>query len=184
MNVIRTNIEGVLILEPRLIKTKNGYFFEQFSEKEFNEKVYEVKFCQDNESMNRYGVVGGFHFQRPPFAQNKLNWCVTGKIIDVAVDIRKGSPTYGQYVAVELSADNHRQLFIPQGFAHGYSVLSENTIIQYKCDNFYHPESEDGFSILNNEFNIDWKVKADNIVLSKKDTKYKIFKDFESPFDF
>lgn len=183
MNVIKTNIEGVVIVEPRLIKTQNGYFFESFSEREFKENVSNIDFRQDNESMSHYGVMRGFHFQRPPFAQSKLLRCVEGKVLDVAIDIRKSSPTYGKHVAVELSSDNHRQLFIPQGFAHGFSVLSEKAIIQYKCDNFYHPEAEDGISILDDSLGIDWQIPINQAVLSEKDTKYRLFKDFDSPFE-
>lgn len=182
MNVIKTNIEGVVIIEPRLIKTQNGYFFESFSEREFKENVSNIDFCQDNESMSHYGVMRGFHFQRPPFAQSKLLRCVEGKVLDVAIDIRKSSPTYGKHVVVELSTENHRQLFIPKGFAHGFSVLSEKAIIQYKCDNFYHPEVEDGISILDDSLDINWQIPTEKTVLSEKDTKYVLLKDFNSPF--
>lgn len=182
MNVIKTNIEGVVIIEPRLIKTQNGYFFESFSEREFKENVSNIDFCQDNESMSHYGVMRGFHFQRPPFAQSKLLRCVEGKVLDVAIDIRKSSPTYGKHVVVELSAENHRQLFIPKGFAHGFSVLSDKAIIQYKCDNFYHPEVEDGISILDDSLDINWQIPTEKTVLSAKDTKYVLLKDFNSPF--
>lgn len=182
MNVIKTNIEGVVIIEPRLIKTQNGYFFESFSEREFKENVSNIDFCQDNESMSHYGVMRGFHFQRPPFAQSKLLRCVEGKVLDVAIDIRKSSPTYGKHVVVELSAENHRQLFIPKGFAHGFSILSEKAIIQYKCDNFYHPEVEDGISILDDSLDINWQIPTEKTVLSEKDTKYVLLKDFNSPF--
>ena len=182
MNVIKTNIEGVVIIEPRLIKTQNGYFFESFSEREFKENVSNIDFCQDNESMSHYGVMRGFHFQRPPFAQSKLLRCVEGKVLDVAIDIRKSSPTYGKHVVVELSAENHRQLFIPEGFAHGFSVLSDKAIIQYKCDNFYHPEVEDGISILDDSLDINWQIPTEKTVLSEKDTKYVLLKDFNSPF--
>lgn len=183
MNIIKTKIEGVVIIEPHLIKTQNGYFFEIFSEKEFKDKVGNIDFCQDNESMSHYGVMRGFHFQRPPFAQSKLLRCVEGKVLDVAVDIRKSSPTYGKHVAVELSEENHRQLFIPQGFAHGFSVLSKKAIIQYKCDNFYHHEAEDGISVLDESLGIDWKIPVVQAVLSDKDTKYKLLRDFDSPFE-
>lgn len=183
MNIIKTKIEGVVIIEPHLIKTQNGYFFEIFSEKEFKDKVGNIDFCQDNESMSHYGVMRSFHFQRPPFAQSKLLRCVEGKVLDVAVDIRKSPPTYGKHVAVELSEENHRQLFIPQGFAHGFSVLSKKAIIQYKCDNFYHHEAEDGISVLDESLGIDWKIPVVQAVLSDKDTKYKLLRDFDSPFE-
>ena len=153
MNIVKTNIDGVLIIEPRLFRDSRGYFFESFSEREFEEKVspilgHSVHFCQDNESMSSYGVMRGLHFQRPPYTQSKLVRCVKGRVLDVAVDIRKGSPTYGKHVAVELTEDNHRQFFIPKGFAHGFAVLSETAVFQYKCDNFYHPEADGGISIL------------------------------------
>lgn len=143
MNIIKTEIEGVLIIEPRLFRDARGYFFESFSEREFEEKVapilgHSVHFCQDNESMSSYGVMRGLHFQRPPYTQSKLVRCVKGRVLDVAVDIRKGSPTYGKHVAIELTEDNHRQFFIPKGFAHGFAVLSETAVFQYKCDEFYH----------------------------------------------
>lgn len=142
MNIIETNIEGVIIIEPRLFEDERGYFFESFNQKEFQEKVCKTTFIQDNESKSSYGVIRGLHFQKPPFAQSKLVRVVKGSVLDVAVDIRKGSPTFGQHVAVELTEDNHRQFFIPRGFAHGFSVLSKEVIFQYKCDNFYAPQSE------------------------------------------
>ena len=165
MNIIKTDIEGVLIIEPRLFRDARGYFFESFSEREFEEKVapilgHSVHFCQDNESMSSYGVMRGLHFQRPPYTQSKLVRCVKGRVLDVAVDIRKGSPTYGQHVAVELTEDNHVQFFIPKGFAHGFAVLSETAVFQYKCDNFYHPEADGGISILDDSLGIDWKTTA------------------------
>ena len=141
MNVISTNIDGVVIIEPRVFEDARGYFFESFSQREFNEKVKPVDFVQDNESKSTFGVIRGLHFQRPPYAQSKLVRCVRGAVLDVAVDIRKESPTYGQHVAVELTEDNHRQIFIPKGFAHGFAVLSDIAVFQYKCDEFYHPES-------------------------------------------
>jgi dTDP-4-dehydrorhamnose 3,5-epimerase len=144
MEVIKTDIEGVVIIEPRIFKDARGYFFESFSQREFDEKIGHIEFCQDNESMSSYGVMRGLHFQRPPYTQSKLVRCVKGAVLDVAVDIRKGSPTYGKHVAVELTEDNHRQFFIPKGFAHGFAVLSETAVFQYKCDNFYHPETDGG----------------------------------------
>ena len=188
MEIIKTSIPGVLIIEPRVFKDSRGYFFESFSQREFDEKVtpiigHSINFVQDNESMSSYGVMRGSHFQHPPFAQSKLLRCVEGKVLDVAVDIRKSSPTYGEHVAVELSAESHRQLFIPKGFAHGFSVLSERAIIQYKCDNFYHQEAENGISILDDSLQIDWKIPASQVVLSEKDTKYRLLKDFDSPFE-
>lgn len=187
MEVIKTDIEGVLIIEPRLFRDARGYSFESFREREFKEKVeplvgYKVELCQDNESMSSYDVMRGLHFQRLPFTQSKLVRCVKGRVLDVAVDIRKGSPTYGKHVAVELTEDNHRQFFIPKGFAHGFAVLSETAVFQYKCDNFYHPEADGGISILDESLGIDWCIPTVHANLSEKDTKHEVLKDFESPF--
>lgn len=182
MNVIKTAIDGVVIIEPRVFEDSHGYFFESFSQREFDEKVCPIAFVQDNESKSSYGVMRGLHFQRPPFTQSKLVRCVKGAVLDVAVDIRKGSPTYGQHVAVELTENNHRQFFIPKGFAHGFAVLSEVAVFQYKCDEFYHPESDGGISILDDTLDIDWRIK-DKAILSEKDTKHPLLKDFDSPFD-
>ncbi|MBQ8155655.1 MAG: dTDP-4-dehydrorhamnose 3,5-epimerase [Prevotella sp.] len=182
MNVISTNIDGVVIIEPRVFEDARGYFFESFSQREFNEKVKPLDFVQDNESKSSFGVIRGLHFQRPPYAQSKLVRCVRGAVLDVAVDIRKESPTYGQHVAVELTEDNHRQIFIPKGFAHGFAVLSDIAVFQYKCDEFYHPESEGGISLLDSELGIDWKIPTDKAILSSKDTKHPLFKDFITPF--
>lgn len=184
MEVIKTAIEGVVIIEPRVFKDARGYFFESFSQREFEEKVRPINFVQDNESMSSYGVMRGLHFQRPPYTQSKLVRCVNGKVLDVAVDIRKGSPTYGQHVAVELSEDNHRQFFVPRGFAHGFAVLSETAVFQYKCDNFYAPEADGGISIKDETLGIDWQIPMDKAVLSEKDIKHLCLKDFDSPFDF
>ena len=184
MEVIKTAIEGLVIVEPKVFVDARGYFFESFSQREFEEKVRIVNFVQDNESMSSYGVMRGLHFQRPPFAQSKLVRCVKGRVLDVAVDIRKGSPTYGQHVAVELSEDNHRQFFIPRGFAHGFSVLSKTAIFQYKCDNFYTPEADGGISIKDESLGIDWKISRENAILSEKDIKHLCLKDFDSPFDY
>lgn len=184
MEVIKTDIEGVVIIEPRIFKDARGYFFESFSQREFDEKVGHIEFCQDNESMSSYGVMRGLHFQRPPFTQSKLVRCVKGAVLDVAVDIRKGSPTYGKHVAVELTENNHRQFFIPKGFAHGFAVLSETAVFQYKCDNFYHPEADGGISILDKSLGIDWRIPTDKAILSEKDTKHALLKDFDSPFTF
>lgn len=183
MEVIKTAIEGVVIIEPHLFKDARGYFFESFSQREFDEKVARIQFVQDNESMSSYGVMRGLHFQRPPFAQSKLVRCVKGAVLDVAVDIRKGSQTYGQHVAVELTEENHRQFFIPRGFAHGFAVLSDVAVFQYKCDNFYHPEADGGISILDTSLGIDWRIPTDKAILSDKDTRHPLLKDFNSPFD-
>lgn len=182
MEVIKTDIEGVVIIEPRIFEDARGYFFESFSQREFEEKVGKVVFVQDNESKSTYGVMRGLHFQRPPFTQSKLVRCVKGAVLDVAVDLRKGSPTYGKHVAVELTEDNHRQFFIPQGFAHGFAVLSDEAVFQYKCDNFYAPQADGGISILDKSLGIDWKIPTDKAILSDKDTKHPLLKDFDSPF--
>ena len=184
MEIIKTNIEGVVIIEPRLFKDARGYFFESFSKREFEEKVGPVDFVQDNESMSSYGVMRGLHFQRPPFAQSKLVRCVKGAVLDVAVDIRKGSPTYGQHVAVELTEENHRQFFIPRGFAHGFAVLSETAIFQYKCDNYYAPQSEGAIAWNDPELNIDWKLDPADIILSEKDKKHPLLSEAEWLFDY
>lgn len=182
MEVIKTPIDGVVIIEPKVFKDARGYFFESFSQREFEEKVRKINFVQDNESMSSYGVMRGLHFQVPPFTQSKLVRCVKGAVLDVAVDIRKGSPTYGQHVAVELTEDNHRQFFVPRGFAHGFAVLSETAVFQYKCDNFYAPHADGGISIKDDSFGIDWMIPTENTLLSEKDTKYALLKDFDSPF--
>ena len=184
MEIIKTNIDGPVIIEPKVFGDARGYFFESFSQREFEEKVRKINFVQDNESMSSYGVMRGLHFQRPPYAQSKLVRCVKGKVLDVAVDIRKGSPTYGKYVAVELSEENHRQVFIPRGFAHGFAVLSDTAVFQYKCDNFYAPEADGGISIQDDPLGIDWQIPADKAVLSGKDIKHLCLKDFDSPFDY
>ena len=198
MEVINTSIDGVFIIEPRIFEDSRGYFFESFSQREFEEKIGPINFVQDNESKSSYGVMRGLHFQRPPFTQSKLVRCVKGAVLDVAVDIRKGSPTYGQHVSVILAGDDmvgtpslfgegweeaaHRQFFIPKGFAHGFAVLSEIAVFQYKCDEFYHPEADGGISILDDSLNIDWRIPTDKAILSDKDTKHPLLKDFVTPF--
>lgn len=184
MEVIKTAIEGLVIIEPKVLKDARGYFFESFSQREFEEKVRRINFVQDNESMSSYGVIRGLHFQAPPYTQSKLVRCVKGMVLDVAVDIRKGSPTYGQHVAVELSEYNHRQFFVPRGFAHGFAVLSEIAIFQYKCDNFYAPEADGGINIKDESLGIDWQIPMDKTILSEKDIKHLCLKDFVSPFDY
>ena len=182
INVIKTEIEGVVIIEPKVFGDSRGYFFESWSQKDFDDLVRPVKFVQDNESMSTYGVMRGLHFQAPPFTQSKLVRCVRGSVLDVAVDIRKGSPTYGQHVAVELTEDNHRQFFVPRGFAHGFAVLSETAVFQYKCDKFYHPEADCGINILDESLGIDWRIPTDKAILSEKDTKHECLIDLDSPF--
>lgn len=183
MEVIKTEIDGVVIIDPRIFKDARGYFFESFSEREFEEKVCKTTFVQDNESYSSYGVLRGLHFQKPPFTQSKLVRVIKGAVLDVAVDIRKGSPTYGKHVAVELTEDNHRQLFIPRGFAHGFTVLSDEVLFQYKCDNFYAPQADGGIAWDDPDLNIDWRIPADMVILSEKDTKHPRLKDYDSDFD-
>ena len=215
MEIIKTAIDGVLIIEPKVFGDKRGYFFESFSQREFDEKVapilgHTINFVQDNESMSSYGVMRGLHFQRPPFTQSKLVRCVKGAVLDVAVDIRKGSPTYGQHVECLLCAHDEegariakqfaghtfncqlsifncqlgQQFFVPRGFAHGFAVLSETAVFQYKCDEFYHPEADGGISILDESLGIDWHIPTDKANLSEKDTKHPLLKDFDSPFEY
>lgn len=215
MELIETNIQGLLIVEPRVFRDARGYFFESYSKREFDAKVGEklgktFEFVQDNESMSAYGVMRGLHFQRPPYTQSKLVRCVRGAVLDVAVDIRRGSPTYGQHVACLLTGHDETgtriaedlapkvfgnqlpditcpiglQFFIPRGFAHGFAVLSETAVFQYKCDEFYHPEADGGISILDDSLGIDWLIPTDRAILSEKDTKHCLLKDFDSPFEY
>ncbi|MBQ2367135.1 MAG: dTDP-4-dehydrorhamnose 3,5-epimerase [Bacteroidaceae bacterium] len=183
MEVIKTKLEGVVIIEPRIFKDARGYFFESFSQKEFNEKVMPINFVQDNESMSSYGVMRGLHYQRMPYTQSKLVRCVKGRVLDVAVDIRKGSPTFGQHVAVELSEENHRQFFIPRGFAHGFAVLSDVAIFQYKCDNFYAPQADAGIQLLDEALGIDWKIPTAEAILSEKDLNQPLLTEAVLDFD-
>ena len=183
MKIIKTNIQGPLIIEPKVFGDSRGYFFESFNAREFREQTgLDITFVQDNESLSHYGVLRGLHFQLPPHTQNKLVRCVRGAVLDVVVDIRKGSPTYGRHVTVELTEDNHRQFFVPKGFAHGFAVLSETAVFQYKCDRFYAPQADGGISILDESLGIDWRIPADQALLSEKDTKHPLLKDFETPF--
>lgn len=183
MNVIRTDIEGVFIVEPRVFGDARGYFFESYSARDFRAATgIDVEFVQDNESRSRYGVVRGLHFQLPPFAQAKLVRVVEGRVLDVAVDIRKGSPTYGHHVAVELSADNKLQFFLPKGMAHGFAVLSETAVFQYKCDEYYHPEAEGAIAWDDPTLAIDWLIGHDDVLLSDKDRHHPMFNDFKTPF--
>lgn len=172
MEVIKTAIDGVYIIEPRVFNDERGYFFESYSQREFDEKIGPIRFVQDNESMSSYGVMRGLHYQRMPYTQSKLVRCVKGSVLDVAVDIRWGSPTFGQHVAVELTEDNHRMFFVPRGFAHGFAVLSETAVFQYKCDNFYHPEADAGINIKDDSLGIDWKIPVEKAILSEKDLRH------------
>ena len=207
MEAIKTAIDGVVIIEPRLFEDSRGYFFESFSQREFDEKVCPIVFVQDNESKSSYGVMRGLHFQRPPFTQSKLVRCVKGAVLDVAVDIRKGSKTYGQHVECLLCAHDEEgerianelgeavtssilplpsyiglQFFVPKGFAHGFAVLSETAVFQYKCDEFYHPEADGGISILDDSLGIEWRIPTDKAILSEKDKNHPFLINFESPF--
>ena len=183
MNVIKTDIEGPLVIEPRIFGDSRGYFFESFNAQAFREATgLDISFVQDNESFSHYGVVRGLHFQHPPYAQSKLVRCVKGRVLDVAVDIRRGSPTYGRYVTCELTGENHRQFFVPKGFAHGFAVLSDEALFQYKCDEFYHPEAEGALMWNDPDIAIEWPLPADRIELSAKDRNHPRLQAFESPF--
>ena len=183
MNIIKTDIEGVLIVEPRVFGDARGYFFESFNARDFRQQTgMDIQFVQDNESRSSRGVVRGLHFQMPPYAQAKLVRVVEGCVLDVAVDIRAGSPTYGHHVSVELSADNKRQFFLPKGFAHGFAVLSETAVFQYKCDEYYHPEAEGAIAWNDPTLAIDWHIEKGHALLSDKDSRHPLFKDFKTPF--
>lgn len=170
MNIIKTEIEGIYIIDPQVFGDKRGYFFESFNAERFLAQTgIDVTFVQDNESRSKRGVLRGLHFQMDPYAQAKLVRVVSGRVLDVAVDIRPESPTFGKYVATELSGDNHRQMFIPKGFAHGYVVLEDNTVFQYKCDEFYHPESEGGIAWNDPQIGIEWPLSESELILSDKD---------------
>lgn len=184
MNIISTSIAGVWIIEPKIFNDPRGYFFESYNQKEFNEKIGRIDFVQDNESFSSYGVLRGLHFQKPPFAQSKLVRVIQGKVLDVAIDIRHGSPTFGKYVSVELSGENHRQFFIPRGFAHGFCVLSETALFQYKCDNLYAPQSEGAIAWNDPDLNIDWKIPVDKVILSDKDRHHAFLKESKAVFDY
>ena len=182
MNIIKTPIEGLLVIEPMVFKDARGYFVETYNEKRYREASIDAQFVQDNQSCSSYGVVRGLHFQRPPYSQAKLVCCTVGRVLDVAVDLRKDSPTFGQWYSVELSEENKRQFFIPRGFAHGFSVLSDQAIFTYKCDNLYHPEADGGLLLSDPSLAIDWQVPEQLRIISEKDTKHPMFGDFQSPF--
>ena len=184
MNIIKTEIEGLVIVEPRIFRDDRGYFYESFSQREFEEEVCRTTFVQDNQSMSSYGVVRGLHFQKPPFCQSKLVRCIKGAVLDVAVDIRNGSPTFGKYVAVELTEDNHRQFFVPRGFAHGFAVLSEVAVFQYKCDNYYNKESEGAIAWNDEQIAVDWRLPSEKVILSEKDKLSKPLAEAEFLFDY
>jgi len=184
MKFIKTAIPDVYIVEPSVFGDDRGYFLESFNLDKFEENVSPIKFIQDNESKSPKGVLRGLHFQKPPFNQSKLVRCIEGKVMDVAVDIRKGSPTYGKHVSVELSGENKRQLFVPRGFAHGFSVLSETAVFAYKVDNTYAPEFDSGIRYDDKDLNIDWGLTGEEVRLSVKDKNLSFFKDLDSPFKF
>lgn len=182
MNIIKTPIEGLLIIEPRVFTDQRGYFIETYNEKRYRDAGITAQFVQDNQSCSTFGVVRGLHFQRPPYAQAKLVCCTRGRVLDVAVDLRKDSPTYGQWFSVELNEENHRQFFIPKGFAHGFSVLSETAIFTYKCDDFYHPEADGGILLSDPALGIDWQIPEEMRIISDKDTKHPLLADLDNPF--
>ena len=183
MEVIRTDIPDVLIMEPKVFKDARGYFFESFSAREFAAVTgLDINFVQDNESMSTYGVIRGLHYQKIPYTQSKIVRCVRGAVLDVAVDIRHGSPTFGQHVSVLLTEENHRQFFVPKGFAHGFSVLSDVAVFQYKCDEFYHPEADAGINLMDPALGIDWRIPAGQAILSEKDLRHRNLAD--APIDF
>lgn len=182
MKFIKTEIDGLIIIEPKVFGDDRGYFFESYNQKKFEEVVGKVLFIQDNESKSSKGVLRGLHFQKPPFDQAKLVRCVKGKVLDVAVDIRKGSKTYGQYIAIELSSENNKQLFVPRGFAHGFLVLSESAIFAYKVDNVYAPDYDAGIYWNDPMLNIPWVINESEIRVSEKDSKLSSFSRFKSPF--
>lgn len=184
MKFIKTAISGVYIIEPSVFGDNRGYFSESFNLEKFKENIYPIKFVQDNESKSSKGVLRGLHFQKPPFTQAKLVRCIEGRVMDVAVDIRKGSPTYGKHVAVELTGENKKQLFVPRGFAHGFSVLSNTAVFAYKVDNTYAPECDSGIRYDDKDLNIDWGLSEEEIQLSVKDKNLRFFKDLDSPFNF
>ena len=184
MNYIQTEIDGVWLIEPKVFFDERGYFMEAFKKEEFESHIGPVNFVQDNESKSSFGVLRGLHYQKGEYSQAKLVRVIKGEVLDVAVDLRKSSPTFGKYVSVLLSEENKRQFFIPRGFAHGFAVLSETAVFQYKCDNFYHPEADGGISILDESLGIDWHIPTEHANLSEKDTKHAVLKDFDSPFTF
>ena len=182
MEIQKLDENGPILIEPKIFYDDRGYFYESFSQREFEEKVCRTTFVQDNQSCSSYGVVRGLHFQRPPYTQAKLVSCAEGRVLDVAVDLRKGSSTYGQYFAVELDAESHRQFYIPRGFAHGFSVLSERAVFTYKCDNLYHPEADGGILLTDPALHIDWQIPAEQMILSEKDKNHPLLAELDNPF--
>lgn len=182
MEFIKTDIEGVFIIEPKIFGDSRGYFFESFNQNEFDENIGEIAFIQDNESRSSYGVLRGLHFQKPPFNQAKLVRCISGEVLDVVVDLRKNSKTFGKHVSVIISSENKKQFFVPRGFAHGFVVLSKEAIFAYKVDNSYAPTHDSGIAWNDSDINIDWKIPFNDILLSEKDKIQPFFKDLKSPF--
>lgn len=182
MNIIKTPIEGLLVIEPQVFRDARGWFIETYQEERYRAAGVEARFVQDNQSCSSYGVVRGLHFQRPPFTQAKLVSCTHGRVLDVAVDLRKDSPTYGQHFAVELNEDNHLQFYIPKGFAHGFSVLSETAVFSYKCDELYHPEADGGILLSDPALMIDWQIPEEERILSEKDKHHPLLRELDNPF--
>ena len=184
MKFIKTDIPDVVIVEPTIFGDHRGYFLESFNQKEFEKNTGKITFVQDNESKSSRGVLRGLHFQNPPFAQSKLVRCIEGEVLDVAVDIRKGSPTYGHHIVVKLTGENKRQIFVPIGFAHGFVVLSESATFAYKVDNWYSPENDNGIMWNDVDLNINWEIDKKDVQLSAKDNMLQSFSVFNSPFEF
>ena len=184
INVLETEIPGVFIIEPKVFGDARGYFMETWSQRDFDAQVRPIKFVQDNESKSSYGVLRGLHFQKGKDSQSKLVRVLKGRVLDVAVDIRRGSPTFGKHVMVELTGENHRQFFVPRGFAHGFVVLSEEAVFQYKCDNLYAPQSEGAIAWDDPDLGIDWQVPADKVLLSAKDQCHPRLNDATDLFDY
>ena len=182
MNIIKTPIEGLLVIEPQVFRDQRGWFIETYQEERYRAAGVDARFVQDNQSCSSYGVVRGLHFQRPPYTQSKLLSCTHGRVLDVAVDLRKDSPTYGQHFAVELNEDNHLQFFIPKGFAHGFSVLSETAVFSYKCDELYHPEADGGILLSDPALLIDWQIPVSERILSEKDKHHPLLRELDNPF--
>lgn len=182
MKIEKTPIAGLLVIEPQVFGDARGWFTETYNEERYREAGIDARFVQDNQSYSSYGVVRGLHFQRPPYTQAKLVSCAQGAVLDVAVDLRKDSPTYGQHFSVLLTAENHKQFYIPRGFAHGFSVLSDTALFTYKCDNLYHPEADGGILLSDPALGIDWQVPEDKRNLSAKDTKHPLLSELDNPF--
>ncbi len=184
ISIIKTSIPDIIIIEPKLFGDERGYFMETWSQRDFDEQVRPIKFVQDNESKSRYGVLRGLHFQKGKYSQSKLVRVISGRVLDVAVDIRRGSPTFGKHVSVELTGENRRQIFIPRGFAHGFVVLSDEAVFQYKCDNLYAPQEEGAIAWNDPALEIDWKIPEKDIILSEKDQHHPLLADCPELFDY